>query len=221
MLKFDAARLMKTVLAGTATKRFTDVIQGAFEGVDPEVLRKQLDIEEEDEEGDEAMEEGIEEPTDDTPTSLIAPVTRSCKRKATAQLETSSSKSTKNKGVCALSDATEVYLLLLTNKKDTCTPVWMTNSFLIISLALVADRQVMVVNIPLSWNKGASWRIVSLFQWFVVNCAHTSARCTSELLSPAMFANASGGLLIHGYSIWGPATWVWKKMTSMSKMVLM
>ena len=110
MLKFDAARLMKAALAGTATKRFTDVIQGAFKGVDPEALRKQLDIdEEEEEEGDEAMEEGIEEPTDNTPTSSTAPVTCSRKRKATTQLETSSSKSTKNKGVCALSDATEVY----------------------------------------------------------------------------------------------------------------
>ena len=85
MLKFDAARLMKTALAGTATKRFTDVIQGAFEGVDPEVLRKQLEIdEEEEEEGDEAVEEGAEEPTDDTPTSSTVPTTRAHKHKASA-----------------------------------------------------------------------------------------------------------------------------------------
>ena len=110
MLKFDAARLMKTALAGTATKRFTDVIQSAFEGVDPEVLCQQLEIEEEEEEGDEAVEEGAEEP-------IETPVTQSQKCKATTPLETSSSKSTKNKGICALSDATVVYPSVIDKQK--------------------------------------------------------------------------------------------------------
>ena len=30
ILRFDAARLMKTALAGTSTEKFTNIIQGAF-----------------------------------------------------------------------------------------------------------------------------------------------------------------------------------------------
>ena len=117
MLKFDAARLMKAALAGTATKRFTDVIEGAFEGVDPEALHKQLDVEEEEEDEDYVVEKGLEEQTDDTPTSSTAPATRSKKRKATTPPKTSAAKSAKNKGVCALSDAADIFPTMTDKQK--------------------------------------------------------------------------------------------------------
>ena len=62
MLRFDAAHLMKTALAGTSTEKFTNIIQGAFGGIDPPSMRREFDLPDEPEEEDEELLAQIEDP---------------------------------------------------------------------------------------------------------------------------------------------------------------
>ena len=58
VLRHDAVKMIKTVLAGTATGRFTDVIEAAFSEDEPVELQKVLDEAAEEEEEKEEMEQG-------------------------------------------------------------------------------------------------------------------------------------------------------------------
>ena len=107
MLRRDVARLMKAVLAGTKTKRFTDIIEAAFVGdevkLQPDTekeLPKEVE-EEEEEEGGEASEQ----PSTST-------LSKAMKRKAPAPTNTGSEKARalgKRTGCCELRDATPLY----------------------------------------------------------------------------------------------------------------
>ena len=45
-LRLDAVRMIKTVLAGTATKHFTDVIKAVFGGAEDKSVKKAMETEE-------------------------------------------------------------------------------------------------------------------------------------------------------------------------------
>ena len=60
VLQRDAVKLIKTVLAGTATGHFTDVIEAAFGEEEPAELQRVLDeAADEEEEEEEEMEQGV------------------------------------------------------------------------------------------------------------------------------------------------------------------
>ena len=108
MLRLDASRIIKTALAGTATERFTDVIEATFGTEEPKELQEELEEAEEHELGMEQEEEPGEGATAGPSTSG----SRGPKRKG-APL---SSKSQRPKttyspkgGVCSLKDAAPLF----------------------------------------------------------------------------------------------------------------
>ena len=111
MLRRDAARLMKAVLAGTKTKHFTDVIEAAFVGDEAKLqpdIKKDLPEEAEEEEEEEPEEGKIETPEQPSTSTL----SKAMKRKAPAPTETGSEKVRvlgKRTGCCKLRDATPLY----------------------------------------------------------------------------------------------------------------
>ena len=110
MLRRDAVRLMKAVLAGTKTKRFTDIIEVAFIG---DEVKLQPDIEKEfseeaEEEEEEEPEEGEEAPEQPSTSTL----SKAMKHKAPTPTDTGSEKVRvlgKKTGCCELRDATPLY----------------------------------------------------------------------------------------------------------------
>ena len=108
-LRLDAVRLIKTVLAGTDTKNFTDVLEATFGGASEPAC-----IEEEEEDDDEEEEEP-EETTkrkEVEPSTSSVPTTRSRKCPASTPSEVPAKKQIK-KGpshqICKLKDASPIY----------------------------------------------------------------------------------------------------------------
>ena len=67
-IRLDAVRMIKTVLAGTATQRFLDVIEAVFGGEEEKSIRDEMEAEEGiplDVEEDDNDEEKEEEPEGD------------------------------------------------------------------------------------------------------------------------------------------------------------
>ena len=110
MLRRDAARLMKAVLARTKTKHFTDIIKAAFVGDEVKLqpdTEKELPEEAEEEE-EEEPEEGEEAPKQPSTSTL----SKAMKHKAPAPTDTGSEKVRvlgKRTGCCELRDATPLY----------------------------------------------------------------------------------------------------------------
>ena len=108
-LRLDAVHLIKTVLAGTDTKNFTDVLKATFGGAS-----EPAHIEEEEEEDDEEEEEPEKttERAEAEPSTSSAPTTRSRKQPASTPSEVPAKKQTK-KGpshqICKLKDASPIY----------------------------------------------------------------------------------------------------------------
>ena len=108
LLRLNTVRLMKGVLAGTATQRFQDVMEAAFGGAEPLELCKAFEgeVEEEEEEGAEAEEEN-------QPGTSSATLSQAMKRKLPPYDAGSAAKckgqhSVKG-GVCSLSEADSIY----------------------------------------------------------------------------------------------------------------
>ena len=108
-LRLDAVHLIKTVLAGTDTQNFTDVLEATFGGAS-----EPAHIEEEEEEDDEEEEEQ-EETTkrkEVEPSTSSTPTTCSCKHPASTPSEVPAKKQTKNgpsHQICKLKDASPIY----------------------------------------------------------------------------------------------------------------
>ena len=107
-LCLDAVRLIKTVLAGTATKNFIDVLEATFGGAsEPAHFEEEEDVEEEEEEEPEKATEGAEA----KPSTSSAPATRSHKHPPSTPSEVPAKKQPK-KGpsqICKLKDASPIY----------------------------------------------------------------------------------------------------------------
>ena len=113
-MHLDSSRTIKYVLAGTATSKFTDVLEAVF-GIDEE---NPPEFEEEEDEPDTIPEEGLTTKETVEGESLLDPVASTsvgvgakCKASANAPTIKSKHKSSKPvKGrVCALADATVFY----------------------------------------------------------------------------------------------------------------
>ena len=108
VLRRDAIKMIKTVLAGTATSRFTDVIEAAFGEDKPVELQKVLDkAAEKEEEEEEEMEQGAS-----------ASTSKGGKCKSSTTPSTSSKRKPAHPshgGLCHLEDA-EVYFPTITDK---------------------------------------------------------------------------------------------------------
>ena len=65
-LRLDAVRMIKTVLAGTATKHFMDVIKAVFGGAEDKSVKRAMEAEEgiPPEDDDKEKEDVPSEPTD-------------------------------------------------------------------------------------------------------------------------------------------------------------
>ena len=117
MLRFDAARLMKTALAGTSTEKFMNIIQGTFGGIDPASMRQEFDLPDELEEEEEELLAQIEDPlTAETSIPSTSTLSKAMKRKTSDPSDISPPpKATRSssKGICSLADATIVYPLSL------------------------------------------------------------------------------------------------------------
>ena len=108
-LCLDAVHLIKTVLAGTDTKNFTDVLEATFGGAsEPACIEEE---EEDDDEEEEEPEETIER-KEVEPSTSSAPTTLSRKCPASTPSEVPAKKQTK-KGpshqICKLKDASPIY----------------------------------------------------------------------------------------------------------------
>ena len=121
MLRFDAAHLMKTALTGTSTEKFTNIIQGAFGGIDPASMHGEFDLPDEPEEEEEELLAQIEDPpTAETSIPSTSTLSKAMKRKTSDPSDISlPPKATRSssKGICSLADATIVYPLSLDKKK--------------------------------------------------------------------------------------------------------
>ena len=113
-MRLDSIRTIKCALAGTATSKFTDVLEAVF-GIDEENPR---DFEAEEDKPDVVPEEGIATKETVEGESLSDPVASTsvgvgAKRKAPTSTTTVKSKRKSSKpvkgGVCALVDATVFY----------------------------------------------------------------------------------------------------------------
>ena len=107
LLRLDAVRLMKGVLAGTMTQRFQDVMEAAFGGEEPPELRKAFEGEVE-EEADEAEAE-----EEDQPGTSSATLSQAMKHKLPPP-DTGSAAKCKGQhlvkgGICSLSTADCIY----------------------------------------------------------------------------------------------------------------
>ena len=108
-LHLDAVRLIKTVLAGTATKNFTDVLEATFGGAsEPAHIEEEEeeDVEEEEEEPEKATERAEAEPS-----TSSAPTTRSRKHPSSTPSEVPTKKQPKRgpSQICKLKDASPIY----------------------------------------------------------------------------------------------------------------
>ena len=108
VLRHDAVKMIKTVLAGTATGHFTDVIETAFSEDEPVELQKVLDeAAEEEEEEEEEMEQGA---------SASTSKGGKCKSSTTPSTYSKCKPAHPSRGgLCHLDDA-EVYFPTITNK---------------------------------------------------------------------------------------------------------
>ena len=105
ILSRDAAHLIKTVLAGTATKQFTDVIEGVFGPEEPAEVREAFEEVPAKEEEEEDVDLGTEEVIASTSTST------GTKRKRTTNVPSSAKRRPAHPtrgGVCSL-DSAKVY----------------------------------------------------------------------------------------------------------------
>ena len=127
MLRFDAAWLMKTALAGTSMERFTDVIQGAFGGIDPASIQKEIDLPDEPEEEEEEFLTQMEDPpTSKTSTASTSTLSKAMKHKSSEPSDTpflSKVTRSSSKGVCSLSEVTIIYPSTLDKKRYLYTGV--------------------------------------------------------------------------------------------------
>ena len=108
LLRLDAVRLMKGVLASTATQRFQDVMEAAFGGEEPPELHKAFEWEVEEEE-----KEGAEVEEVNQPGTSFATLSQAMKRKLPPSDAGSAAKrkgqhSVKG-GLCSLSEADCIY----------------------------------------------------------------------------------------------------------------
>ena len=121
-MRLDSIRTIKCALAGTATSKFTDILEAVF-GIDEEVP----DLEEEEDEPDTVPEEGLttkETAKSSTPIASTSSGT-GAKHKATSILsdrpKRKASKPVKA-GVCKLEDATVFYPFSKSNYLHTGVP---------------------------------------------------------------------------------------------------
>ena len=111
-LRLDAVRMIKTVLAGTATKHFTDVIKAVFGSVEDKSVKRAMEAEEgipPDDDDDDEEEEDV--PSEPTAEPSISTLSKAMKRKAPPPTENPkrSAPSKKTSPICALEDATIIY----------------------------------------------------------------------------------------------------------------
>ena len=106
-MRIDSIRTLKVSLAGTATSKFTDVMEAVF-GVDEE-MAPELEAEEADEAEEDLPAEGIIEKGAEA--AAEASTSKGTKRKATSSGSGSKRKQSKpaKAGVCLLKDATPLY----------------------------------------------------------------------------------------------------------------
>ena len=110
-LRLDAVRMIKTVLASTATKHFTDVIEAVFSGAEDKSVKKAMETEEgilPDDDDDDAEEDTPGKPTAQPSVSTLS---KAMKRKAPPPADNpkKSAPSKKTSPICALEDAMIIY----------------------------------------------------------------------------------------------------------------
>ena len=109
-MRLDAIRTIKCALAGTATTKFTDILEAVF-GIDEEEVP---DLEEEEDEPDTVPEEGLttketaESATPEASTSSGTGVKRKAASASSGRSKCKASKPTKA-GVCKIEDTTVFY----------------------------------------------------------------------------------------------------------------
>ena len=111
-LRLDAVRMIKTVLAGTATKHFTDVIEAVFGGVEDKSIKRAMEAEEgipPDNDDDDEEEEDV--PSEPTVEPSVSTLSKAMKRKAPPPTDNPkrSAPSKKTSPICAPEDATIIY----------------------------------------------------------------------------------------------------------------
>ena len=80
MLRLDVVRRMKGVLAGTATKRFQDVMEAAFGGEQPAEVHQAFEGDDEEEE-EEDTQEKEDQPSTSTQSTSTSTLSAAMKRK--------------------------------------------------------------------------------------------------------------------------------------------
>ena len=143
---------MKTTLAGTSTDWFMDVIQGAFSGIDPASVQKELDIPDEPEEEEEELLAQMEDPpTTKTSTPSTSTLSKAVKHK----VGESSNSPIPQRLPEAPPKVFATYLrqplstLLHLTRRDTCTQEWRRDLFQNVNLPLVENLQAMGVSLPM------------------------------------------------------------------------
>ena len=122
-MRLDSIHTLKSALAGTATSKFTDVMEAVF-GVDEEFV-PELEEEEPDEAEGEIPAKGVI--TKGAKGGLEPSTSKGVKRKASGSAASRCKQSKPTKaGVCLLEDATPFSLLML---RDTCTLGSLPNIF--------------------------------------------------------------------------------------------
>ena len=124
-MRIDSLRTLRVSLAGTATSKFTDVMEAVF-GVDeesaPVLEEEEVEEAEEDLPPEGVVEKGVEE-------EAVASTSKGTKRKATSSGPSSKRKQSKpaKAGVCLLKDATPCFHLIL---NYIFIPVYLQSTFL-------------------------------------------------------------------------------------------
>ena len=195
-MRLDSICTLKSALAGTATSKFTDVMEAVF-GVDEE-FAPELEKEELDEAEEEMPAEGVVTKGAEGDPELSTSKGVKCKASSSAASKHKQSKPTKA-GVCLLEDATPYSLLTL---RDICILGFPPNIFPNVRGANIHD----LLSTSANMLKLSRLRVImSPIVRSCVNKRHrslvTSNNFISGIVLPAIYAITSGGLLLNGVNI--------------------
>ena len=189
----DAVKMIKTVLAGSATGRFTDVIEAAF-GKDEQVeLQKVLDeATEEEEEEEEEMEQGAS-----------ASTSKGGKCKSSTTPSTSSKRKPTHPshgGLCHLDDA-EVYFPTIADK-GAYLHTGVDGKFI---SAQKSSKSTPIAGYgclfsQVSQEEAKKYLTVISYPPLKVNSVPISAKPTLESVLVVIFVTRNGGVPLHGWN---------------------